>query len=88
MSYKNGKEILPADVLEEIQKYFAGGIIYIPMVEEQRKQWGTLTDTKEIIRQRNREIKAKKYQGSSIERLMEEYHLSYDTIKRIVYMKR
>ena len=87
MSYKNGKEILPADVLGEIQKYFAGGIIYIPMVEEQRKQWGTTTDTKEMIRKRNHEIKTKKNQGSSIERLMEEYHLSYDTIKRIVYMK-
>lgn len=87
MSYKNGKDILPADVLKEIQQYFAGGIIYIPMADEDRKQWGASTNSKEIIRKRNYEIKAKKNQGFTIEHLMEEYHLSYDSIKRIVYRK-
>lgn len=84
MSYKNGKDILPEEVLFQIQKYFSGGIIYIPSPDKP-KEWGTKTGIKEQLRIRNIEIKAKKKQGFSIEELMVEYHLSYDSIKRIVY---
>lgn len=84
MSYKNGKDILPEEVLSQIQRYFSGGIIYIPSPDKP-KEWGTETGIKEQLRKRNFEIKAKKDQGYSIEELMMEYHLSYDSIKRIVY---
>ena len=85
MAYINGKEVLPTELLQEVQKYFKGGVIYIPDVESNRKQWGTYTNTRGMLKERNSEIKAKKKNGMTISQLMEEYHLSYDSIKKIVY---
>ena len=85
MPYINGKEVLPMELLQEIQKYFKGGVIYIPDVENSRKEWGTKTNTRSILKERNSEIKAKKKSVMTIPQLMEEYHLSYDSIKKIVY---
>ncbi len=85
MSYVNGKEVLPNHILAEIQKYYGGGLIYIPLPENKRCQWGSRTATKRELHKRNQEIRHKKEQGLSVQELMEEYHLSYDTIKRIIY---
>ena len=85
MSYANGKEVLPEHILSEVQKYFGGGLIYIPHPENVRCKWGSRTNTKAELQIRNQEIRYKKGIGYSIEELMEEYHLSYDTIKRILY---
>ncbi len=85
MSYINGKEVLPETLLSEIQKYYSGGLIYIPLIHAKRCKWGTRTTIKGELDKRNKEICHKKNEGSSIQELMEEYHLSYDTIKRILY---
>lgn len=85
MSYVNVKEILPDDLLSEIQKYYSGGLIYIPLQEAKRCKWGSKTATKNQLEKRNQEICRKKKDGSTIKELMEEYHLAYDTIKKIVY---
>lgn len=85
MSYVNGKEILPDNILTEIQKYFGGGLIYIPLPEGERCKWGSRTITKIELHKRNQEIRQKKELGLTIQEIMEEYHLSYDTIKRIIY---
>ncbi len=87
MSYVNGKEVLPEDILSEIQKYFGGGLIYIPLPEGERCKWGSRTNIKKELHKRNQEIINRKRTGLSIVELMEEYHLSYDTIKRIVYKR-
>lgn len=87
MSYVNGKKVLPESVLSEIQKYFAGGLIYIPLLEEERRKWGSKTGIKAELHQRNQEILQKKNKGLSIQKLMDEYHLSYDTIKKIIYKR-
>ncbi|BCJ98263.1 CD3324 family protein [Anaerocolumna chitinilytica] len=87
MSYVNGKEILPENILEEIQKYFGGGLIYIPQPKEERCKWGSRTATKEELEQRNAKIRQRKMEGTPISELMEEFHLSYDSIKRIIYRK-
>lgn len=84
MAYINGKEVLPEELLKEVQKYFKGGIIYIPDIKE-RKAWGSNTNTRKDLKRRNLEIKMKKSKGSSINDLKDEYHLSYDSIKKIVY---
>lgn len=39
MAYINGKEVLPEELLKEVQKYFRGGIMYIPDTEKTRKLW-------------------------------------------------
>ena len=85
MAYINGKEVLPEYLLKEVQKYFKGGIIYIPESENGRREWGSRTNTRKELKLRNIEIKDKKINGASINELMEEYHLSYDSIKKIVY---
>ncbi len=87
MSYINGKEILPDNILEEIQKYFGGGLLYIPQPKEERCKWGSRTAIKEDLEQRNARIRQRKKEGTSIRGLMEEFHLSYDSIKRIIYRK-
>ena len=85
MSYINGKEILPDHILSEIQKYYSGGLIDIPKTDEQRYRGGTKTTTKMELEKRNREICYKKKNGASMQELMDEYHLAYDTIKKIIY---
>lgn len=50
MQYKNGKEILPAELLRELQRYIQGELIYIPTLEAKRKGWGENNGTKEIIK--------------------------------------
>ncbi|SHO52668.1 CD3324 family protein [Anaerocolumna xylanovorans] len=87
MSYVNGKEILPDNILEEIQKYFGGGLIYIPLPKDKRCKWGSRTAVKEELQLRNEKIRQRKREGCSIKELMEEFHLSYDSIKRIIYQK-
>ena len=39
MKYENAKDILPAKLLEEVQKYAGGKLIYIPKTEKS-KGWG------------------------------------------------
>lgn len=85
MSYVNGKEVLPEHILNEIQEYYSGGLIYIPSKGEERCKWGSKTTTKLQLELRNREIRRRKEHGASIRELMEEYHLAYDTIKKIIY---
>jgi Mor family transcriptional regulator len=87
MQYINAKDVLPETLLVQIQQYVKGCAIYIPQYEHMQESWGTKTDTKNQIVKRNNEIKQKKESGATIEKLMQEYHLSYDTIKSIVYRK-
>ena len=54
MSYIRADEILPRELLEAIQQYVDGQIIYIPRKEKQA--WGSGTSTKEFFRERNERI--------------------------------
>lgn len=36
MKYENAKDILPAKLLEEVQKYVEGKVIYIPKMRNRR----------------------------------------------------
>lgn len=87
MKYINAIEVLPKDLLNEIQKYIAGEIVYIPQPEGLKNSWGSKTGTKQELRNRNKRIKFEKENGKTIEELMVKYNLSYDTIKKIVYIK-
>jgi len=87
MKYINATEVLPKDLLNEIQKYIAGEILYIPQSEGLKNAWGSKTGAKQEIIYRNKQIKFEKEKGKSIDELMLKYNLSYDTIKKIVYIK-
>ena len=45
MSYISAEDILPKELIETIQQYVSGEIIYIPCKE--KKVWGSQTKTRE-----------------------------------------
>jgi len=88
MQYINAEDILPSKLICEIQQYIGGSMIYIPQKDNDKKSWGASTNSRNEIAERNNEIKKKKKNGATIEELAAEYHLSYDTIKGIIYRKK
>lgn len=84
MKYKNAADILPMELLEEIQKYASGELIYIPNKSE-KKEWGERSGARDYYIARNREIRSKRRSGASIQDLALEYGLSSDSIRRILY---
>lgn len=87
MKYINATEVLPEHLLNEIQKYIAGEVLYIPQPKGLKNPWGSRTGAKQQIINRNSQIKFEKENGKTIDELMIKYSLSYDTIKKIVYIK-
>lgn len=87
MKYVNGKDIFPERLLRQIQKYAAGKLVYIPSMEK-KKDWGEETGYRKYLLQRNYEIRRKFRNGVTIQQLADEYCLSYETIRKIVYSKK
>lgn len=77
MSYRNGKEVFPPALLEEIQRYVQGTCVYIPRV-------GTRTRKPNGLRQRNADICRRYAGGQSVRSLSEEYCLSPQAIYKIL----
>lgn len=85
MKYRNAKEILPDELLKELQKYAPGEIIYVPS-DRERKKWGIETGARHFYEQRNEEIRHKYFRLKvSIEMLCDEYCISDDTVRKILY---
>ena len=87
MQYENAKDILPASLLEEVQKYAEGKAIYIPK-RTKREGWGEASGYREKLNKRNNAILNRYSAGSSIMEIAEEFFLSPETIKKIVYGKK
>lgn len=87
MKYRNAQDIFPEALLRQIQRYVSGETIYIPAGNE-KKAWGETSGYLQFIRERNEKIRAAFAEGTAIEGLMEQYALSYDTIRRIVYSRK
>ncbi len=88
MSYKNGKDILPPSLLKELQKYIQGELVYIPKNVPKRAGWGEINGTKVVIQSRNYEIYGLYKNGISIMELIQRYHLSEDSIRKIIVKTR
>lgn len=84
MKYKNATDILPDELLREVQKYVAGEALYIPS-DKERKKWGDGSGARKFFKQRNEEIRNKFSNKVSIDKLAEEYCLSTETVRKIVY---
>jgi Mor family transcriptional regulator len=84
MKYKNASDILPDELLKEIQKYVSGEALYIPSGNE-RQKWGSGSGSRQFYIQRNDEIRYKFFHKESIDKLSYEYNLSTETIRKIVY---
>ncbi|MUK88941.1 hypothetical protein GMD78_11100 [Ornithinibacillus sp. L9] len=87
MSNVKAKTVLPQELLEEIQNYVQGETIYIPKPKARYQKWGACSGAKKSIAKRNALIKQSFRNGVPIEQLAEEYYLSVETIKKIVYSK-
>lgn len=84
MSYQNSTKLLPKELLEQIQEYVEGKVIYIPKKRDHKKEWGANTDTREYFASRNCQI-CKEYQcGMTIKQLSEKYFLTEKSIRRIL----
>jgi DNA-binding NarL/FixJ family response regulator len=88
VGYVKAETILPDDLIKEIQKYIQGEYVYIPSPPNTRKKWGENSGNREYIRNRNEDICKKYRSGCKIKDLAEEYYLSIESIKRIVYAKK
>ncbi len=84
MKYKNAAEILPEQLLIEVQTYIEGDVLYVPKTSP-KKEWGTDSGSRTFYRERNNEIQKLYKEGCSIDLLMEKYGLAYSTIKKIIY---
>ena len=82
MSYIRADEILPKELLETIQQYVDGQIIYIPKKEKQ--EWGSGSSAKEFFRERNERIYKAWQEGINEEELSCRFSLSRKSIQRIL----
>ncbi|MGE6257279.1 CD3324 family protein [Heyndrickxia sporothermodurans] len=87
MKYVKANKILPENLIVEIQKYIQGETIYIPKSKKNYKKWGTSSGGRRMIDERNASIKNSFKNGMPINQLAEEYYLSVETIKKIVYSR-
>ena len=84
MSYIKAEEILPEQLIRQIQEYVDGVYIYIPRKPGTRHQWGQETDYKTELRERNDRICKDHREGCSVAALSRKYHLSEKSIRRIL----
>lgn len=84
MKYRNGKDVLPQSLLEQLQEYVQGELVYIPRQESQRAGWGAVNGTRLMIRMRNMEICRLYEDGNTVSELMNMYHLSEDSIRKVL----
>lgn len=85
MSYLKAEEYLSSELIKEIQKYISGAQIYIPGVAENRLHWGEKNGTRKILPKRNKSIRKLKKSGVKIDTLVDQFGLSPDSIRKILY---
>ena len=84
MSYIKAEEILPEELIRQIQEYADGVYIYIPRKPGTRQAWGQKTDYKAELKIRNDRIRSDYAAGASVALLSRRYHLSAKSIRRIL----
>ena len=84
MSYIKAEEILPEELIYQIQEYADGVYIYIPRKAGTRHQWGQKTAYKAELKIRNDRIRTDHAEGASVAALSRKYHLSEKSIRRIL----
>ena len=85
MRYMNGKDVLPPELLKEIQQYLCGELLYIPRKDESRAAWGQKSGFRDQVFKRNSRIVESYRTGTSVVDLTDEYCLSEASIRKIIY---
>ena len=84
VSYIKAEEILPEELIRQIQEYADGVYIYIPRKPGTRHPWGQKTDYKAELKARNDRIRSDYAAGVGVALLSRRYHLSEKSIRRIL----
>ena len=84
MSYITAEEILPEELIRQIQDYADGVYIYIPRKPGTRHAWGQETVYKAELKIRNDHIRNDYAAGESVPALSQKYHRSEKSIRRIL----
>lgn len=91
MKYRNAKDVLPKELLREVRKYAAGSLLYIPSDDAEHldaRMKRPLTEFRQSLLVRNQRIYNEYLAGKSIAELADEYYLSLDTVKKMIYGNR
>lgn len=81
MSYINANDILPKELINEIQKYVQGVNLYIPKIFDKKN---TDSEYKKELLDRNMEIYEMFQSGKKVAELAKMYYLSDKSIYRIL----
>ena len=87
MRYLKAEDVLPAQLLAQVQEYADGVYLYIPRRADHRQRWGNSTRYREELKKRNESIRHLRREGLNAEELAERFHLSVKTIQRILRQK-
>ncbi|MBC1521441.1 CD3324 family protein [Listeria aquatica] len=85
MKYQSVEDVLPESLIEEIQKYASGTTLYIPA--RKKRAWGANSGIRSKLKKRNEAIKLAFEEGTTMKELAENYFLSENTIRNIIYQK-
>lgn len=84
MSYTKAEDVLPRHLVEEIQKYVDGKLLYVPRKDENSLSWGEKSGTREKLAKRNQSIVSRYYSGETLENLSKTFYLSEKRIQGIL----
>ena len=84
MGYIRAEEILPDEMIRQIQQYVDGTNIYIPRKQDSRKEWGARTSYRHELQNRNHRIYRDYLSGGTVDELAVRYYLSEKSIQRII----
>ena len=85
MSYVNAENVLPGILVEEIQKYVDGQLLYIPRKNGSSLSWGEKNGTREKMAERNQAILNRYALGQTVAALSEAFCLSEKRILGIIH---
>ena len=88
MKYVNAKDVLPQELIEQLQNYVQGSYVYIPKKEDTIKSSDKKTDYRIELEKRNAHIYLKYLQNWSHGQIAKLYHLSLPSIRRIILEQR
>lgn len=84
MGYIKAADVLPLEIIEQVQQYISGEILYIPKKKNDKCSWGEKTSTKRELAKRNARIYFEYCSGTSITQLANKYYLVEKSIQRII----
>ena len=88
MKYVNAKDVLPKEIIKQLQDYVEGCYVYIPKKEDAIKSSDKKTEYRIELEKRNEHIYLKHLQNWSHGQIAKLYHLSLPSIRRIILEQR